>query len=107
MGVAEDRIERARDVIAGKSSIEEQGLWPAHLPALQALGVAGTQWRTRSGGLGPGIYVGLDYASAEVAFRYSGITLTKDQWQDFRTLEGAAVDILNGAKIGSDGELLS
>ena len=76
----------------------ESGLevWPENWPIVQAFAAISTQWRTAPLGLGGYRYLGLDYTGAQAGLQLAGITLSKDEWKDLRTMERAATKHLNG-----------
>lgn len=70
-------------------------IWACHVPALAAFLSATNQWRLMPTAKGAR-FLGLDYAALDVAMRNAGITLTPDQWSDFRVIERAATAAMNG-----------
>ncbi|ETD85786.1 DUF1799 domain-containing protein [Rhodobacter capsulatus] len=70
-------------------------LWEAHAPALDAFQKVCGQWRTVPKGIAGTRYIGLDYAAVEAGFRLASVTLTTDEWDDFRWIEAGAAQELN------------
>jgi hypothetical protein len=69
-----------------------EGLWPEHLPALDAFLAISGQWRQ-----GPdGHVLGLDYTAVRAGFALSGIEMTPDLWSDVQSIETGARAALNG-----------
>jgi Phage related hypothetical protein (DUF1799) len=85
----------------GRHAPDSDGIWPEHLPIVEAFLAISTQWRTVSvsGGMGPGrvLVAGLDYAAAQAGLQLAGITLDADQWTGVRIMEDAARTALNEA----------
>ena len=73
----------------------EHGLWACHLPAINAFLAVANQWRSMQGARRAHV-VGLDYAAVRAGLDMAGITLSPDEWADFRVIEGAASAALNG-----------
>jgi hypothetical protein len=71
---------------------EGDGLWPDHLPALDAfLAIAG-QWRLAPSGR----FLGLDYTAVRAGLDLAGIEVTPDLWSDVQIIEAGALAGLNG-----------
>jgi hypothetical protein len=96
-GAPDSVIEAHVAALAARPAAATEGLWPQHVPPLQAFHACDTQWRM-AGSLAGTIVVGLDYAACDVSLRHFGIDLTAEGWRDFRTLENAAVKLMNGTK---------
>jgi len=79
---------------------DEDGLWPEHVPVVEAFLACETQWRVASVSNGFGarmVYVGLDYAACRVALELAGIVVTPDLWSGLQQLELMAIAVLNAA----------
>lgn len=98
-GVPQDEIEKAKKVLQSTSpnSVDAQGfaLWPEHVAPLMAFEASITQWRMRSGGMGPSSYMGLDYSAVKVVLEGRDLKLDARGWRDFAVLEDEAVECLN------------
>ena len=77
----------------GPAPDTEVGLWAVHQPALVAFLAVCTQWRVIADDAGL-IYLGLDYAAADVGLRRAGIETTSDLWADLRVIETGALAAL-------------
>lgn len=85
-----DGIDAGPDLEPGR----EEGLWAGHQRAMLAFLAVCTQWRVVAGQAGL-IYVGLDYAAADVGLRRAGIETTPDLWSELQGIETGAVAALN------------
>lgn len=77
---------------------DEDGLWPEHVPVVEAFLACETQWRVgtvTNGFATRALYVGLDYAACRVALELSGIVVTPELWSGLQQLELAAIAVLN------------
>jgi hypothetical protein len=74
----------------------EAGLWPEHLPALEAFLAVRSQWRMVARFGAPPLFVGLDYTAAESGLRMAGIAVTPELWTEVRLIEEGAIEALNG-----------
>jgi hypothetical protein len=79
------------------------GIWPAHVPAVNALVLAGSQWRTTMAQVFENgrvflvtRFLGLDYAGAAVAWAASGLVLNAADFTNLRILESATASLMNG-----------
>lgn len=72
-----------------------QAIWACHLPALNAFLAVATQWRFAPSRDGTRA-TGLDYSAVQAGLGMAGISLTPDEWADFRVIEQAAQAALNG-----------
>lgn len=70
-------------------------LLDTHGPALDAFLKVCGQWRTVPKGMAGTRYIGLDYAAVEAGFRLGAVSLTPDEWDDFRWIEAGAAQELN------------
>lgn len=62
-------------------------IWAEHLDAFNAFLLVDNQWRHRPDSGKP---TGLDYTAVDAGLRLAGVSLSPDQWSQFRTIEGAA-----------------
>ena len=67
-----------------------QGVWPWHLPALDAFRVVATQWRV-SGTLERLYRTGLDYIACKAAWELAGTDLTPELFEDIQAIERGAL----------------
>lgn len=72
-----------------------QPIWACHLPALNAFIAVSDQWRFVPRRDGARV-AGLDYSAVQAGLTMAGISLTPDEWADFRVIEQAAQAALNG-----------
>ena len=79
---------------------DEDGLWPEHVPVLEAFILCETQWRVvqvTGADLTTSIrYLGLDYVGCKVALEFAGIAVTPDLWAAIGIVEAAAIAACNG-----------
>jgi len=73
------------------------GVWPDNVKAVTAFVAGCSQWRTVStpGGV---LFVGLDYASARVAWKAFRIKIKKDLFTRLQVIEFAAAKAMNGGR---------
>lgn len=69
---------------------EEFEVLPENVTAVQALQVAGTQWRIHPNGLP----YALDYVGAEVVWKYRKLVLTEADFDRLRVLEDTVIETL-------------
>ncbi len=79
---------------------DEDGLWPDHVPVLEAFILCDTQWRVLPM-TGPDFvtrirYLGLDYAGCRAALELGGVTVTPDLFAALQVMERAAAAEHNG-----------
>lgn len=74
----------------------ENGLWPEHVPALEAFLAVATQWRVTAPRLGPLVVMGLDYGACEAGFRLAGMEMAPGLWAEVRAIESGAIAAMNG-----------
>lgn len=83
----------------GRRTAQQDGVWPEHLPIVEAFLAISTQWRTAAigGGMVPRrlLFLGFDYAAANAGLQLAGVTLDADQWAGVRIMEDAARAVLN------------
>ncbi|MBP0483939.1 DUF1799 domain-containing protein [Sagittula sp. M10.9X] len=76
-----------------------EGVWPEHVPAVEAFLAIGDQWdilQITSPMGAPGLhYRGLDPLRAEASLRLAGIEMTPKLWAEVRAIEQGARDALN------------
>lgn len=103
------RLQAALNADAARSAKrtgEYDGLWPEHVPIVTAFLLVSSQWRVASigsgvlssaGGFSSSrlIFIGLDYAAVRIALDAEGIDVTRDLWRGIRTMEFAAIEVLN------------
>lgn len=73
----------------------EVEVWPENAAVVDAFLTIASQWRTAGGGMGPIVYLGLDYTAAIAGITAAGIGLTPETWSGVRVMEGAAREALN------------
>lgn len=99
------RLRAALDAGA-KRTDEFDGLWPEHVPIVNAFLLVSSQWRVGSVGSGmvsPAggfsssqlVFIGLDYSAVKIALDAEEITITRDLWRGLRIMEFAAIAALN------------
>lgn len=99
------RLQAALDAGAARSD-EYAGLWPEHVPIVNAFLMVSTQWRVASissGMMSPAggfassrlVFLGLDYGAVRVALEAEEIAVSRDLWCGIRTMEIAAIEVLN------------
>jgi len=73
------------------------GVWPDNVKAVTAFVAGCSQWRTVStpGGV---LFVGLDYASARVAWKAMNIKIKKDLFTRLQVIEFSAAKAMNGGR---------
>lgn len=99
------RLQAALAAGATRSD-EYAGLWPEHVPIVNAFMLVSSQWRVASVGSGmmsPAggvsssrlVFIGLDYAAVRIALDAEEIEITRDLWGGIRAMEIAAIEVLN------------
>lgn len=99
------RLQSALNAGVARSE-DYAGLWPEHVPIVNAFLLVCSQWRVASIGSGmmsPAggfstsrlIFIGLDYAAVRIALDADGIEITRDLWSGLRLMEFAAIEVLN------------
>ena len=63
---------------------------PPNHAAVVALTTASSQWQRDN----EGVEVALDYARADIAWRYAGLTLTPDDFTKLQTLERSIIGLI-------------
>ena len=92
-GLPEEIVDQVRQWAEGG----EDGVWPQNVEAVGAFLWIDTQWRAAPTGSGGFLYLGLDYASVRAGLEMAGISTTPALWADLLTMEGAALEALNGS----------
>lgn len=91
-GMAPEVIEALADGLKRQDGIAGfNGIWEQHLPAFRAFLAACSQWRVSAGR-----YLGLDYASADIAWRRLGIECERDDFRHMQVIEAEAARLMNG-----------
>ena len=73
-------------------------IWEEHIPAWRAWCAISGQMRTETISTMESarvVWLGLDYAAAKVGLDLAGIGVSPEEWNEVRTIEGAAVEELN------------
>lgn len=94
--------------LSAGSSETYEGLWPEHVPIVEAFLSVASQWRVASvssgmasvaGGFSTSrlIFVGLDYSAVKIALDAEGVPVTRELWRGLQTMEFAAIAALNEA----------
>lgn len=100
-GMDAESIDNLRGVVAGRTGRDE-GVWPEHVPIVEAFLIVSSQWRTATlgGGMGPGrvLYIGFDYGAVLAGLSAAAVTVTPELWRGVRVMEDAARAALNGGE---------
>ncbi len=73
-------------------------LWEMHIPAWRAWCAVSGQMRTEALNTMESariVWLGLDYSAAKAGLGLAGIGVSPEEWDEVRTIEGAAVEELN------------
>jgi len=77
-------------------------IWLHNVAVVTAFCLAGTQWRTGLDlvdGRVRMVWIGLDYAGAQIAIEQGGKTITPELWTGLRIMEQAARNVFNGETV--------
>lgn len=78
-----------------RSSDGDDGLWQAHIPAMEAFLTVASQWRMIPRQEGAMLHLGLDYTAARMGFAMAGLKVPPEVWADVQVIEAGAVAALN------------
>lgn len=78
-----------------------EGIWEAHLPALDAFLEISGQWRVVARGQAAQgqsslCWIGLDYTAVQAGFALAGRTVLPELWAEVTIIEDGALAELNG-----------
>lgn len=95
MNAPPDVIDRAKARFTGQDS-QDCEIWPENLQAYELFEMLATQWRITDAGF----YIGIDYPSVQASMAMIGIKAKQRStlFEDIRTMERAALQVLNRKK---------
>lgn len=67
---------------------------PSNWPAVVAFTALDTQWRVIAGGLGPPVWLGLDYGAVDIVLRRHDIAEPDRVFRDLQVMEREALKVL-------------
>jgi hypothetical protein len=76
-------------------TVDDNGLWQANVPALEAFLSVANQWRVVPRQDGTWLHLGLDYTAARMGFWMAGLKVPPEVWADVQVIESGAVAALN------------